>query len=146
MIMRIKTHILGQALVESIIGLSFVIIPLLIILPLLSKTAEVQHRAQESSHYSVWERTVWREKNPDAFTSSGGGVVAKKTSHDIANTVPWRFFQNNGQKITSEYRDDWDWQQSSHPVLKYQMTRNAVTQELVIQSKQQSPQNEIETD
>ncbi|NKF49352.1 hypothetical protein G3R49_01995 [Shewanella sp. WXL01] len=140
------TKQLGQALIESIIGLSFVIVPLLLLLPLMSKMTAVQHRAQEASHYNAWERTVWRESNPSRFTSSGGGVVAKRTDAEIAKTIPWRFYQGNGQKLASNYQQQWSWDDKTHPLLHYKIDQAAQGAELVLTSNAQNPQDELESD
>ena len=45
----------GQALIEMIVFVTFVIAPI----PYFSKIIETQHYANMSSRYIAWERTVW---------------------------------------------------------------------------------------
>lgn len=132
----------GQALVESAIGFSFVIIPLLLLLPFLSKMTGVQHRAQEASHYTAWERTVWKENQPSQLPSTRNGIfLAKKTEPELAINIPWRFYQKNGQKITSEIAENWDWNGKVHPLLKHQVVKNSTSQTVLAPSNENPDNN-----
>lgn len=135
----------GQALVESIIGLSFVVIPLLIMMPFLSKITGAQHRAAQAAHYSTWERTVWKERNPDQMPSRSGLYVAKRSETELMKHIPWRFYQTDGQQITTRYQDKWDWQQNVHPLLKHQMEPDT-RQATILKSTQEEPNDQNELD
>ncbi|KVX01523.1 hypothetical protein [Shewanella frigidimarina] len=135
----------GQALVESVIGFSFVIVPIMLLFPFLSKMTGVQHRVQESSHYTAWERTVWKESQPSRLPSSGGVYLAKQTELELAKYLPWRFYQKNSQKINSEIDEGWDWEDKVHPLLKHQVSVNNVAK-TVLASGQETPENNDEFD
>lgn len=106
----------GQAVTEGVIALSFVIIPLMMLLPVLSKVTFVQHQAEQASHYNAWERTVWRDKKPDRVPSSVS--VAIKSEKDIAKEIPWRFYQKVSIALSSTQRNKWDWKANSSPYMK----------------------------
>ncbi|MCL1066083.1 hypothetical protein L2735_04580 [Shewanella olleyana] len=135
----------GQALVESVIGFSFVIVPIMLLFPFLSKMTGVQHRVQEASHYTAWERTVWKESDPSRLPSSGGVYLAKQTESELAKQLPWRFYQKNGQQLNSEIDDNWDWEDKVHPLLKHQIGVNNAKKTLVA-STQETPENNEEFD
>ncbi|EKT4488762.1 hypothetical protein [Shewanella algae] len=110
----------GQALAESIIGMSFVVIPLLLLLPFVSKITGVQHRANQAAQYAAWERTVWKEQAPSRMVTGKGIFLAKKTEQQLSAQLPWRFYQGKGQVIDSRPPKQWNWEQNVHPLLKHQ--------------------------
>jgi hypothetical protein len=115
----------GQALVEGVIALTFVIVPLLILLPYLSKMTEVQHRVSEAAQYTSWERTVWKNSRPSLFPNTNSHHVALMQEQDIALSIPWRFYQKNGQLISSANTNEWDWDDRIHPLLKSQTSQTS---------------------
>ncbi|MGI2171406.1 hypothetical protein ACROAE_14650 [Shewanella sp. MF05960] len=121
----------GQALVEGAIALTFVIIPLLILLPYMSKMTEVQHRVSEAAQYTSWERTVWKNSRPSLLPNNSSHHSAIMPENDIAMRIPWRFYQKNGLLISSENRNEWDWDENIHPLLKSQTTRNSSNDNLL---------------
>jgi hypothetical protein len=72
----------GQALSEFLVAAA-VLVPLLILVPLLAKVADVNHTAIEASRYAAWERTV---------ASSD-----MKSNAQLAAEVQRRFFENPRQ-------------------------------------------------
>ncbi|QFU24335.1 hypothetical protein FM038_020740 [Shewanella eurypsychrophilus] len=130
----------GQALVESVVGLTYVVIPLLIILPFMAKIGGVQHKAQQASHYSAWERTVWKERRPSKLPRRSGLYLAQKSEQDTAKQIPWRFYQNDGNKLTSRNSSQWDWNKSVHPILRHQTQQNQ-SADTLLKSNQQTPAN-----
>ncbi len=124
----------GQALIETIIGLSFVIIPLLLLLPYLSKVAGVQHRAEQASHYSAWERTVWKNTAPSRLPSRNGIYLAKKTEVDLTTQIPARFYGQNKVRINSESQQ-WDWKKDVHFLLKHQVDSDGKSVSLIKQEQ-----------
>jgi hypothetical protein len=129
----------GQALVESVIGLTYVIIPLLLLLPFMAKITGVQHRAEQAAHYSAWERTVWKESQPSDIPNRSGLYVAKKNKTEMAKQIPWRFYQKEGIKLDSNNLD-WDWGSNVHPLLKHQVKVNQA-QTTLLKSNQNTVKN-----
>lgn len=121
----------GQALVEGSIALSFVIVPLLLLLPYMSKMTEVQHRVSEAAQYTSWERTVWKDSRPSLLPNNGSHHSALMQEGALAMSVPWRFYQKNGLLISSENRNEWDWDENVHPLLKSQTTQNSSNDNLL---------------
>ncbi|GGP72612.1 hypothetical protein GCM10009347_41620 [Shewanella algicola] len=115
----------GQALVEGVIALTFVIVPLLILLPYMSKMTEVQHRVSEAAQYTSWERTVWKDSRPSLLPNNRSHHSAIMHENDIAIDIPWRFYQKNGVLINSQNQTEWDWSENIHPLLKSQTAKNS---------------------
>ncbi|GIU45249.1 hypothetical protein TUM4438_18300 [Shewanella sairae] len=113
----------GQALIESVLGLSYVIIPLLIIMPFMSKVSGLQHKSHQASHYLAWERTVWKEQDPSLLPNVSGLYIAKKSETENAKQLPWRFYQKDGLALNSRNTNQWNWN-NIHPLLKHQTQRN----------------------
>ncbi|QYJ94429.1 hypothetical protein [Shewanella spartinae] len=133
----------GQALVESVVGLSFVIVPLLIIFPLLAKVSSAQHRADQAAHYNAWERTVWKEGRPDRMPSRSGLYVAIRSDEEQMQYLPWRIYQQDGRKIATRQKDQWSWDNNVHPLLKYPLKRDG-TNSLLLKNLQESAKDEQE--
>lgn len=55
---------IGSAMAETLVSL-LALMPFLIGLPLLSKQADIKHKAVDAARYAVWERTVWRNDGLD---------------------------------------------------------------------------------
>ncbi|WP_338726103.1 hypothetical protein V8687_22345 [Shewanella baltica] len=135
----------GQALIESVIGLTYVIVPLLILLPFMAKLAGIQHRAEQASHYTAWERTVWKASDPSRLPSRTGIYLAKKTEIELAKQIPWRLYQQTGIRLTSTHKQKWDWATSIHPTLKHQLIHDG-NQTVMLKSHGASPANQNELD
>ena len=120
----------GQALVESIVGISFVVIPIFMLLPFLSKVASLKHSAEEASHYSAWERTVWKNSEPSLFTQRSDVYLAKRTEEQIAEHIPSRFYGRNDFKLSSEV-GGWDWKRDINVYSKYQAKLDTKGQSLI---------------
>jgi hypothetical protein len=132
----------GQALVESVIGLTFVIIPLLLLLPFMSKVTGIQHRAAQASHYSAWERTVWKESLPSKWQNRSGLFAARRTDSQIATQIPWRLYQQDGIKLSST-NDQWSWETSVHPMLRH-VIKQGKGQSTLLKAKQSQSSNDTE--
>ncbi|WP_341503838.1 hypothetical protein [Gallaecimonas sp. GXIMD4217] len=109
----------GQALVESVVAMAFVTVPLTLLLPLLSKTADIQHRTQQASRYTAWERTVWLQRRPSDMPGGRGYFYASRSEQDIARQLPWRIFQQAGQPLSTSQPERWSWQDKLYPSLKH---------------------------
>lgn len=143
--LRIMVKQQGQALIESVLGLTYVIVPLLIILPFMAKISGVQHRAQQAAHYSAWERTVWKENRPSKLPRRAGIYLAQKNETDSAKQIPWRFYQRDGVQLSSRTNDQWDWSRSVHPLLLHQTQQNQ-NQTALLKSNDQTQNDNNELD
>ncbi|MFG7351272.1 hypothetical protein ACGMNB_09775 [Shewanella oncorhynchi] len=135
----------GQALVESAIGLTYVAVPLLLLLPFMAKLTGIQHRVEQGSHYTAWERTVWKESTPSRLPNRTDLFLAKKTEIELAKQIPWRLYQQDGVKLTSSSKLAWDWTKQVHPMLKHQLKQDG-TQQVAIKSHNGPPKNNNELD
>jgi len=102
----------GQALIEMIVFTTFVIAPMMLLVPYLSKIIETQHYADMSSRYIAWERTVWLENQPGNWSGDDSTLAIKNTSQ-VMNDVPWRVFKGHSSVITSEEPTDSKWNDSN---------------------------------
>lgn len=110
----------GQAAIETAISLTFVIVPLLILLPLMAKVTNMQHRADQAAQYTAWERTVWHQQAPSKLSASGTPI---RSDAQIAATVAPRFYGEQGRLVDSNTAD-WNWQTDIHPFLRFQSQRD----------------------
>lgn len=53
----------GQAMTETLITASTVLVPLLLLIPLLGKYIDIKHSAIQAARYEAWEYTVWYGNN-----------------------------------------------------------------------------------
>ncbi|ABL98911.1 hypothetical protein SHAM105786_07225 [Shewanella amazonensis] len=132
-------HQKGQALVESAIAMAFIIIPVLLLLPFLHKISEVKHRNTQAAQYAAWERTVWRVDRPREFPG-GQFHYASKTEANLNAELPWRFYQQNGQAVRSNYTEEWSWQEKSHSLLKHTLSPDE-PQSLLLKSASETPED-----
>lgn len=52
------SKISGQALTELLITTGFLLLPMMLMLPMLMRFMDLQHRVQQSAHYQAWEGTL----------------------------------------------------------------------------------------
>lgn len=78
----------GQSTVELIV-LSFVLVPLLLIVPLVGKYMDIAQTAAEASRYTAFEGTVRHSSSTDGW----------KTDADLATEVRRRFFSNSDAPV-----------------------------------------------
>ena len=74
----------GQSTVELVV-LSFVLIPLLLIVPLVGKYMDIAQTTAEASRYTAFEGTVRHSSSTDGW----------KSDADLATEVRRRFFSNS---------------------------------------------------
>ncbi|QSX40165.1 hypothetical protein [Shewanella cyperi] len=134
----------GQAMVETLVALAFVVIPLLLLLPLMHKLSETRHLTTEAAQYAAWERTVWRTAAPTAFPG-GAFSYASKADETLFAEVPWRFLQRNGEVITSRYQNQWSWNDKVHPLLKHVMQQGE-GQQIMFKSVNDTPDDQSTLD
>ncbi|ATC86459.1 MULTISPECIES: hypothetical protein [Pseudoalteromonas] len=102
----------GQALIEMIVFVTFVIAPMMLLVPYFSKIIETQHYANMSSRYIAWERTVWLENKPGNWSGDDSSLAIKNTSQ-VVSDVPWRIFKGHDSVITSLQPSDSKWNDSN---------------------------------
>ena len=91
----------GQSLVELGIFISFIIAPLMLLLPYFSKIIEAKHYSDMSSRYIAWERTAWLEEKPGSWSGSTA-TLAIKSSDKVHKEVPWRILNGHNSAIFSD--------------------------------------------
>lgn len=110
----------GQALVETSVAVAFVVIPLLVLLPFMSKLTGLQHKTDQAAHYSAWERTVWYNSAPSRMPNVSGVYAARRTQTDIARQIPWRLYQRDNNPLFTSANKNWSWKNNIHPLLRFQ--------------------------
>ena len=75
---------IGQAMTETLITSSFILVPLFLLIPMLGKYIDIKHSTIQAARYEAWEYSVWYRNNserPDGFFNYSG-----KTN--LASTQP----------------------------------------------------------
>ncbi|MCC5853730.1 MAG: hypothetical protein JJU30_12895 [Alkalimonas sp.] len=106
----------GQAMVETAISLSFIIIPLLVLLPFLAKVTNLQHRADNSAQHIAWERTVWNEQSPSGLNNNNTPI---RNNNEIISTIGPRFYGRQSRLIESS-QQPWNWNSDINEFLRVQ--------------------------
>ena len=70
----------GQAMTELLIAASFVLVPLLLLIPLLGKYIDIRHATIQAARYEAWEYTVWY--------NDGAAGLSDDTPGGYPNTLP----------------------------------------------------------
>ncbi len=90
----------GQAMTELLITASFVLIPLLLLIPLLGKYIDIQHAAIQAARYEAWEQTVWYADSSETPTGFNGDQPLK-TEQQTQRESRKRFFTRTDMPIDS---------------------------------------------
>ena len=111
--MKISYHQLGQAMTETLVTASTVLVPLLLLIPLLGKYIDIKHAAIQSARYEAWEYTVWYGANsetPSGFVDGGGDDLQQpvKDPDTVQKESRWRFFSDINSEIKPSYANTWD--------------------------------------
>lgn len=85
---RFRQYQRGQSTVELIV-LSFVLVPLLLIVPLVGKYMDIAQTTAEASRYTAFEGTVRHSSSTDGW----------KSDADLATEVRRRFFSNSDAPV-----------------------------------------------
>ncbi len=122
----------GQSLVEVGILLSFVIAPLMLLLPYFSKVIEARHYNDMSARYIAFEKTVWLENGPKNYKNSGNGRLAIKQTPAIKNEIPRRLFSKLSIPIDSRSINDEEWNSLDHgySTFNFNQSKKASSQSL----------------
>lgn len=103
----------GQAMTETLVTASTVLVPLLLLIPLLGKYIDIKHATIQAARYEAWEYTVWYGDNserPSGFVDGGGTTLAQpvKSPATIQNESRWRFFSDPSDEISPTYNSNWN--------------------------------------
>jgi len=78
----------GQAMTETIIAASFVLIPLFLLIPLLGKYIDIRHTTIQAARYEAWEYTVWYRDNNKRTTINPYAEQPNGVKDENNNDVP----------------------------------------------------------
>jgi len=104
---RVVAGMRGQAMTELLIAASFVLVPLLLLIPLLGKYIDIRHAAIQAARYEAWEYTVWYNSAADG-PSGYPNALPIKTVGDTEKESMQRFFSNTSSLITGDDVSGWD--------------------------------------
>lgn len=102
----------GQAMTELLIAASFLLVPLLLLIPLLGKYIDIRHAAIQAARYEAWEYTVWyngtsggvSDDRPDGYPNA---LPVKTVDETEAETLR-RFFSNTSLPLAGTDVTGWD--------------------------------------
>ena len=94
----------GQAMVETLIAASLVLVPLFLAIPVLAKYLDIRSHLVQAARYTAWERTVWfggASAKTMGFTFFGRTVgnvwdANEKTDGAIGAEIGARILSNTG--------------------------------------------------
>lgn len=114
---RRKTSQSGQAMVEFLVSMTFVVGVLFLGIAMLGKFNDVRNRTLMGSRYAAWERTVWSDTDPmknavgdpnssEGWSASYGSpaLSASKTDLEIENEIQQRFIAADNSALTGRDR------------------------------------------
>ena len=105
----------GQALTETLVTASTVLVPLLLLIPLLGKYIDIKHATIQAARYEAWEYTVWYSNNAErtgpwssgerssGFEDLSGSDLPQpvKSTAQLQRESRQRFFSQTTMPITS---------------------------------------------
>lgn len=142
----LKRKYSGQAMTETVIAMSFVLIPLFLLIPLLGKYIDIQHTTIQAARYEAWEYTVWYRKNTEKpsgvkYRNSNSSIpLPTKSFTQLQNESRQRFFSEEAwsktnydvstglSNITSNDHNNWDID-STNQLWRYHRSNPANTAE-----------------
>jgi hypothetical protein len=119
----LNRKIRGQAMTETVIAASFVLVPLFLLIPLIGKYIDIHHTTIQAARYEAWEYTVWYRTNAEKptgvkYRNNNNVPLPTKTYTDLRNESRQRFFSEeayltnnydaNTSNITSNDLNNWD--------------------------------------
>ena len=113
MAINVEKRLTGQAMTETLVTASTVLVPLLLLIPLLGKYIDIKHTAIQAARYEAWEYTVWygaESETPGGFVDGGGKDLAQpvKSPARVQSESRWRFFSAPDSPIEPVYAGNWD--------------------------------------
>ena len=87
----------GQAMTETLVTASTILIPLMLLIPLLGKYIDIKHATIQSARYEAWEYTVWygsQSETPSGFVDGDGSDLMQRSKDPalLQNESRRRFF------------------------------------------------------
>jgi hypothetical protein len=101
---RRRPRAAGQAATEFLITATFVLVPLLLLIPLLGRYIDIQHTAIQAARYEAWEYTVWYGDSSD-MPSGFSGDQPLKAPDATQRESRARFFGRTDRPIDSANDD-----------------------------------------
>lgn len=104
----------GQAMTETAIMASMILLPLFLLIPLLGKYIDIHHSTIQAARYEAWEYTVWYRTS--AEEPSGTGITLPRKSYaELQAETRQRFFSDTAyspdvsvSKISDNDDAQWD--------------------------------------
>src|ERR1043166_2467292 len=87
----------GAAMVEFIVGATFVLVPMYLAVQALGKFADVQHTVNSAARYAAWEKTVCFEDTASKFHDYNG--PNQKSAAQIRNELMVRVVNDHRSKL-----------------------------------------------
>lgn len=102
----------GQAMTELLIAASFLLVPLILLIPLLGKYIDIRHAAIQAARYEAWEYTVWyngttggfSDDRPDGYPNS----LPVKTIYQTEAEAMRRFFSDTSLPLSGFDIGGWE--------------------------------------
>jgi len=96
----------GQAMTETVITASTILVPLLLLIPLLGKYIDIKHAAIQAARYQSWEYTVWYASSadtPGGFVDGSGDALPYpvKSTNAVRTESRRRFFSPTDTPIAA---------------------------------------------
>jgi hypothetical protein len=112
----------GQAMTETLVTASTVLVPLLLLIPLMGKYIDIKHATIQAARYEAWEYTAWYGNNnirtgpwssgerSAGFTTVDGSSLSQpvKSTADTQQESRQRFFSSTQSPISSMDVSGWD--------------------------------------
>ena len=95
---RLASDACGQALTEFLVIATFLLIPLMLIIPVVAGLLSQRQDVEVAARYAVWERTVWHQNAP----SGPGGAGTVKTDEQVAGEIDARILSRDTQALSSD--------------------------------------------
>ena len=120
---KVHRYLAGQAMTETLITASLVLVPLLLLIPLLGKYIDIKHATIQAARYEAWEYTAWygsnavrsgpfstAERSSGFETVTGGSLTAPVKSTTLTqNESRRRFFSRTDLPISDlDKTTGWD--------------------------------------
>jgi hypothetical protein len=112
MLIQLKNNIIGQAMTETLIIASTILVPLFLLIPLLGKLIDIKHSSIQAARYEAWEFTVWYAD--DRQTSDGFQNIKKQDLDEPVKSVAMvkqesqrRFFSDPSIPIAIDDSNGW---------------------------------------
>ena len=112
----------GQAMTETLITASMILVPLFLLIPLLGKYIDINHSTIQATRYEAWEYTVWyqtaTEEATGVVTTVNGSTNVRLPRKDFAvlqDETRQRFFSSTDASITATDNVLWNIANPSNP-------------------------------